>query len=51
MNKIHWQTFWKYPNILKSIKLMKTENEFTLKQLATFVFKAFELRNQMLFQT
>jgi len=33
------------PNMFKCIELLRTENNYTLKRLSTFIFKAFEIRN------
>ena len=39
--------YWKNPNILKFTELLKSENENVLKKLAFFVYKGFEMRNNL----
>lgn len=42
--------FWKRPNVPKLEELLTSTNENTLKLLGIYVFKAFQLRNQLLFK-
>ena len=37
--------YWKHPNMVKFIELLKSENEKTQRMLAIFIYKGFEKRN------
>ena len=39
--------YWKNPNILKFIELLKTENKSIIKNVSMFIHKAFEIRNNL----
>ena len=41
--------FWKSPNIPKFIELMQSENEIETRNLSMYILKAFELRNNILY--
>lgn len=40
--------FWKRPNIIKFKQLMTSTNKNTVRSLATFIFKSFEKRNDLM---
>ena len=42
--------FWKRPNMLKFTELMTSENKSELQKLACYVYKSFELRNELLYR-
>ena len=35
--------YWKHPNMIKFIDLLRSENENTLRTLATFIHEGFQL--------
>ena len=39
--------YWKHPNMVKFIELLKSENEKTQRMLAIFIYKGFEKRNSV----
>ena len=39
--------YWKHPNMLKFIDLLKSENENMLRKLAIYIHKGFELTTRM----
>ena len=41
--------YWKRPNMYKFIELMSNENVTTLKNLSVYVYKAFKIRNDTLY--
>ena len=45
------QHYWKRPNVLKFIELLKTENKNTSSKLSIFIYKSFEIKNQTLENT
>ena len=42
------QYYYKHPNMVKFIELLKSENSNEIKNLASYIYKAFELRKVML---
>ena len=38
--------FWRYPNMIKFIELMKSDDTTTIRKLANYVHKSFEIRNR-----
>ena len=38
---------WKHPNMIKFIDLLKSENENTLRKLATYIHRGFKLRTRI----
>ena len=38
--------YWKHPSMIQCIELLTSENENTVKNLAIFVKKGFEIRNK-----
>ena len=42
--------YWNRTNMIKFIELLQTDNDKTIKNLATFIFKAAKLRTELYYQ-
>ena len=47
LNVRYIMTLEKHPNMIKFIDLLRSENENTLRKLATYIHKGFELRTRI----